>query len=79
MAQICLPILPVQRVNVNKQKDGSWTVGVKVCLKHSGHEIGPEVYSSYSFTKKLTQEDIEFVLLMAKAGTLGLYWPFWTV
>ena len=37
-------------------------------MKHYGHEIGPEVYSSYSFTKKLTQEDIEFVLLMAKAG-----------
>ena len=27
-------------LNINEQKDGSWKVGAKVILDHTGHEIG---------------------------------------
>ena len=61
---------PKQRVNytgckasfsMNVQSDGSWKVGTKIILDHSGHFIGPEIYSSYSFVKNLTKDDIEYV------------------
>ena len=70
---------PVQRVNytgcqaglnLNEQVDGSWKIGLKVVLEHN-HEIGPEYYGAYGFSKKLTDEDIELVLLLDKANAPG--------
>ena len=67
---------PVQRVNftgcqcglnINEQNNGTWKVGLKVTLDHIGHEIGPELFSSYSFAKKLSEDDIEFVIVLAKS------------
>ena len=33
---------------------------MKVVFKHN-HEIGPDYYNTYSFTKKITDEDVELL------------------
>ena len=54
-------------LNINEQKDGSWKVGAKVILDHTGHEIGHDIFATYSFTKKLSKDDIDFIILLAKS------------
>ena len=67
---------PVQRVNytgclasfnINEQVDGTWKIGVKVVLEHN-HEIGPYYYHTYSFNKKVTDEDVELLKLLDTAN-----------
>ena len=53
--------------NINEQVDGTWRVGVKVVFKHN-HEIGPDYYNTYSFTKKVTDEDVELLKLLDTAN-----------
>ena len=54
-------------LNINEQNDGSWKVGAKVILDHTGHEIGPDIFATYSFAKKLSKDDIDFIILLAKS------------
>ena len=67
---------PIQRVNytachaglnINQQTDGSWRIGLKVILDHTGHTVGPDIYSTYQFVKHLTKEDINLVADLEKA------------
>merc|ERR1719319_1252403 len=67
---------PVQRVNytgcpgginINKQVSGDWVVGSKSDFSHIGHSIGPDIYRTYSFTKRLEDEDKDLLISLAQA------------
>ena len=73
-----LEALPQQRVkntscpvkiNLNEQEDGSWEVTTCI-LEHVGHPVSSKVFYSHQQSKKLDDDDKEFVkgLLRVRAN-----------
>ena len=59
-------------VFINQQKIGDWKISCAI-LNHTDHLLGADVYSSYSYVKKLTKEDEEYVQGVEEANARSIH------